>query len=433
MSTSVQPVAADAILFHAGFHKTGTTALQSAFASSRPALIEAGVCYPGDLRSHHRAAMAVTGRTWGWEARGGRPPRGIYWDELVTEATSHPGRVVIDSEAFSLATDEALDLIVSALGADRLHAVLTLRPFATLLPSSYQQYLKYGLAMPYPQWLENVFAAPPECPPSPNFWRRNDHAGVIERWAARLGPDKVTLIVLDDADRAGLYRTFEALLELPEGLLVPDPEISASNRSMTAAESEMLRLINAAGARHWDWPAYQNGVRRGAVMRMVESRTPAPDEPRLATPSWAVAAGQEVGRATAQRVAELGVTVLGDPARLSAPIPHGESEEPVLLPAQAAAEAVLGAIEGAVRGALAEAPTQADVDRAARRAEARGERRGAKRAIAALGTRDAAALLRLRLGQAGRRRMGMSRRPEHRSATAAADEPEAPQPDGSQG
>ena len=60
-------------MFHAGFHKTGTTALQSAFASSRPQLLEAGVLYPGSRRSHHRAAMVVTKRTWGWEERG-RPP-----------------------------------------------------------------------------------------------------------------------------------------------------------------------------------------------------------------------------------------------------------------------------------------------------------------------------------------------------------------------
>ena len=412
MSTPVHPVAEDAILFHAGFHKTGTTALQSAFASSRVELAETGVCYPGELRSHHRAAMAVTGRTWGWEKRGGRPPRDIYWDELVAEAVAHPGRVVIDSEAFALAGDDALDEIVGQLGADRLHAVLTLRPFARLMASSYQQYLKYGLAMPFPEWLENVFADPPECPPSPNFWRRNDHAGVIERWTARLGPERVTVVVLDDADRDGMYRTFEALLGLPDGLLVPDPAISAGNRSMTAAESEMLRLVNASGARDWDWPDYQNAIRRGAVMRMVENRTPARDEPRLDTPAWAVAAAQAVGQATAGRIGALGVTVVGDLSRLADPIPAGEFASVTLLPVQAAVEALLGAIEG-VRSA---APTQDDIDRAVgravQRAEVRAEARGGRRAVAALGTREAARLLRERIGQAGRRRLGMQARPE---------------------
>lgn len=403
MSTSVPPVAGNAILLHAGFHKTGTTALQSAFASSRSELLAAGVCYPGTLRSHHRAAMAVTGRTWGWGTRGGRPPKAAYWDELVTEATGHPGRVVVDSEAFALARDEALDRIVAELGADRLHAVLTLRPFARLLASSYQQYLKYGLALPYPQWLEEVFAAPPACPPSPNFWRRNDHAGVIARWAERLGPERVTVVVLDDADRSGMYRTFEALLGLPGALLVPDPAISASNRSMTAAESEALRLINAAGAREWTWSDYQNAVRRGAVMRMVEARRPGPDEPGLATPRWAVEAAQAVGRGTAQRVTELGVRVVGELDRLGDPIPAGDPDQPALLPPEAAAEMVLGAIQGLA--ADRERATKRTVQRAVQRAEQRAERRGRNRAINGLGTREAARLFGVRLNQAARRRL----------------------------
>jgi hypothetical protein len=386
-----EPVPDGTILFHAGFHKTGTTAVQSALASSRPAMLDQGVLYPGTLRSHHRAAMAVTGRTWGWGAKGGRPPRTAYWEELRADVQGHPGRVVISSEAFSLASPKALQRIVAELGADRLHAIFTLRPFARLLSSSYQQYLKYGLSVPYDQWLVDVFAAPPACPPSPNFWRRNDHAGVMGRWADLLGPDRVTLLVLDDADRGGLFRTFEALLGLPQGLLVPDPAMSASNRSMTAAEAEMLRLVNAGGASQWLWPDYQDAVRRGAVMRMVESRTPGPDEPGLATPQWAVDAAQDFGRETAERVGSLGIRVLGDVSRLADPIPAADpSSSRILLPADAAAEAVLGGILGAMsrEQVESEAATKAATD---------------------LTTREAASLLRRKLAEARRRRVRRAR------------------------
>ena len=222
-----QALPEDAILLHLGFHKTGTTALQSALASSREALLDAGVRYPGDLRSHHRAAMAVTERTWGWGERGGRPPRAGYWNDLRQETRDHQGRIIISSEAFSLAGGGTVDRIVEELGGDRLHAIFTLRPFAKLLASSYQQYLKYGLAVSYADWLEGVFADPPHCPPSPNFWRRNDHAKVIKRWSDRLGADRVTLVVVDDSDRSMLFRTFEGLLGVAPGLLVPDPSISA--------------------------------------------------------------------------------------------------------------------------------------------------------------------------------------------------------------
>lgn len=344
MTTPVPPIAEDAILVHAGFHKTGTTALQSAFAAVRPALLAEGVLYPGDQGSHHRAAMALTGRTWGWGSRGGRPPQPKQWNRVRKQAVAYPGRVVISSEALSLADDAVVDRMVTELGRDRAHMVVTLRPFAMLLSSSYQQYLKYGLAMPYEKWLRKVFEAPPACPPSPNFWKRNDHAGVMARWAERIGPERVTMVMLDSADRGFLYRTFESMLALPEGLLVPDESLIASNRSMTAAESELLRLLNASGTRKWSWPDYQDRIRRGAVMRMVEMRVPGRDEPKLATPQWAVEAAQEVARGTVERVRAMGVQVIGDLDRLADPVRSGDPNVSALLPPEAAAEAVLGAI-----------------------------------------------------------------------------------------
>lgn len=398
MSEPIEPLPEGSVLVHVGFHKTGTTALQSAFASTRPELLEVGVLYPGELRSHHRAAMAVTERTWGWGDKGGRKHRPKYWEELVAATADHSDRVVISSEALSLARDDAIDRMVDELGEDRLHVVGTLRPFARLLSSSWQQYLKYGLAMPYVEWLENVFANPPECPPSPNFWRRNDYLGVFTRWADRLGPHRVTLVVLDERDRDYLFRTFETLVGVPEGLLVPDPTLGASNRSMTAAEAEMLRLVNERGARDWDWALYQAGVRRGAIMRMVESRRPGPEEPGIVTPEWAVQAAADVGRRTAEGVAALGINVHGDLGSLANPIPAGDPPPGVpALPADAAAEAVLGG----VLGALNSAPTQEDVDAAVAAAETRASRR----AISSITTKDAASLLGTRVRQAGARRL----------------------------
>jgi hypothetical protein len=293
--------------------------------------------------------MAVMDKRWGWRQRGGRVPRQQYWDSLSADTLAHQGRVMISSEAFSLARDPVVDRIVGELGADRLVAVVTLRPFPALLPSSYQQYLKYGLDLAYEDWLQEVFREPPKCPPSPNFWRRNDHAGVVARWAQRLGAERVIVVVLDDRDRAGLYRTFEGLLGIADGSLVPDPAISASNRSMTLAEAETLRLVNAGGARAWDWPDYEAGVRRGAVMRMVESRQPSHDEPRLITPAWAHEAAHEVARDTAERIAGFGVRVIGDLAHLTRSASLGDPwTDPAMLPVSAAAEAVLGAALGVI-------------------------------------------------------------------------------------
>jgi hypothetical protein len=378
MPAPVPAIPDGTILVHGGFHKTGTTALQSALEAARWEMLEAGVRYPGEGHSHHRAAMALTGRTWGWKQRGGRPPRESHWTRLRAESVAHRGRVIISTESLSLADDAALDRLVAELGPDRVQGVFTLRPFAKLLASSYQQYLKYGLDWTYPDWLEAVFKAPPKCKPSPNFWRRNDHAGIMGRWADRLGPERVTLVVVDDRDRGALFRTFEALLDLPDGTLVPNPGASGSNRSMTAAEAEVLRLVNAGGARELGWAEYQDGVRRGAVLRMVEARRPGPDEPMLATPAWAVERAQAFGRETAERVRGLGIQVVGDLDQLADPIPAGEPlRVGQLVPVGAAAEAVLGGI----LGALEDRPPRDELDTALARARVEGVEQASGRVL----------------------------------------------------
>ncbi|MFF2204195.1 hypothetical protein [Streptomyces sp. NPDC058145] len=47
---------------------------------------------------------------------------------------------------------------------------------------------------------------------------------------------------MDDRDRGGPMRAFEALLGLPENLLRPVPD--TANRSHTLAETEMLRNLD---------------------------------------------------------------------------------------------------------------------------------------------------------------------------------------------
>jgi hypothetical protein len=383
----------DVVLFHAGFHKTGTTALQSAFASHREEIAAAGTRYPGQRRSHHRAAMAVTRRSWGWSDRGGDRVDRRYWSQVVRGA-AEPGRVFISSEAFALADEGSMDRILRELPRERVHAIFTLRPFARLLGSSWQQYLKYGLSAPYEDWLRAVFKNPPKCPPSPNFWRRNDHAGIIGRWADRLGPENVTAVVLDESDRTMLFRTFERLLALPEGILVPDAALAASNRSMTAAEAETLRLVNAEIAKRWDWPQYSKLVRRGAILRMVEGRTPARDEVSVGTPAWAVAKAQEFGAWTAERLGGSGVTVIGDLDSLSNPIRPAPPPGPELsLPVEAAAEAILGAIAGGMAGRATLPASDAEINKLA------------LPAVQLLSTREAADVLRDRMRTARQWRM----------------------------
>lgn len=347
-------------LLHIGPHKTGTTALQSALHRCRAAIVEQGVHYVGAGRNPVRAVTAVTSRR---SLRGDRAPSPKQWQRLVEEfRTAEAERVVLSSEFFADAREDAdIGAILDDLGREQTHVVVTLRPLARILASQWQQYVQNGLRLTQQQWLEAMFADPPNHRPSPSFWRRHHHDRLVRRWADQVGVDNVTVVVVDDGERRGLLRTFEQLLGLTDGTLVPEPD--RLNRSLTSAEAEVLRLHNIwFRAGRLPAESYHRLVRHGAVPEL-KVRTVGAEEGPVTTPRWAVERAREVGARAADAIAGSGVRVVGDLDALGAgSLPDlGAGEPPARVTPQLAARAVVGAIEAS-----------GDRPRRARAAPARG-------------------------------------------------------------
>lgn len=224
--------------------------------------------------------------------------------------------------------------------------IVTLRNLGKLLPSSWQQYLKYGLTTAYEKWLEDVFANPGASKISPTFWRRHDHGDVLTRWSKAVGAQNVNVLVLEDVDRSAQFHAFAQMLDVPEDLLVSRMNLT-SNRSMTAAEAELLVRLNKKVKKQLQWTDYVRLVRRGVALRMVEGREPGPDEPRLVTPDWALDAAAEQGAKSVAIIKSLGVNVYGDLDALETRVPSSleSSHEPSQMPIDAAVAAVTAVIE----------------------------------------------------------------------------------------
>ncbi|HXZ71298.1 MAG TPA: hypothetical protein VEH31_10595, partial [Streptosporangiaceae bacterium] len=113
-------------LLHIGPHKTGTTAVQDAFHIARERLPAYGVVYPGEGRQPLQAVLAVTGQP----ALLGEPPPGMaHWARLVRDVCAADSqRVVVSSEFFAGADDNAARRVLADLGGPRVHVVVTLRP-----------------------------------------------------------------------------------------------------------------------------------------------------------------------------------------------------------------------------------------------------------------------------------------------------------------
>ncbi|MFF4268796.1 hypothetical protein [Streptomyces sp. NPDC001536] len=303
-------------LLHIGPHKTGTTSIQGALFAARDKLGDHGVHWPaGNTRHPMEAVLAACARPG---MMGDAGPSEKQWLRLVDRVRAAGDRTsVISSEFFADASDDAaVGRIVEQLGREAVHILVTLRPLAKIMPSQWQQYVQNGLRMGYEEWLEHMLRKAPYEKPNPSFWHRHRHDRLVERWARAAGPQRVTVVVVDDRDRGGLMRTFESLLGLPAELLQEVP--ATANRSLTLAETEMLRNLNKE-FRGNDLPEelYSKLVRHGAVMHMKNTCSPTAQDVKIGTPQWAVEAAAEIGAEMAQRIGTMGVRVLGDPALLS--------------------------------------------------------------------------------------------------------------------
>lgn len=342
-------IPANGVLLHIGVHKTGTTAIQAALADARRDLRAHHAHYPGKLQAQHRAALAVLQRPWGWNTRGGAVMDRSHFDKLAKRVRRHGDRVVVSSEFFCEADAPTAAGVVRDLGGDRVHVVVTLRNLGRLLPSSWQQYLKYGLTASYGKWLKNVFEDAGGSSMTPTFWKRHDHGAVLTRWSEAVGPENVTVLVLEDVDRSAMFVAFAQLLDLPPEILVSRMDLT-SNRSMTAAEAELLVRLNKKVKKELQWDEYVRYVRRGVALGMVEGREPGADEPRLHTPDWALDAAAEHGARSVATIRSLGVQVLGDLDALACrvgsppPVPEGAAG---MLPVDAGVQAVMTVIEAA--------------------------------------------------------------------------------------
>ncbi|MDT9700026.1 hypothetical protein [Streptomyces sp. P17] len=358
-NSALPPLAAGTRLLHIGPHKTGTTSIQGALFAAKEAMAAHGVDFPATSRHPMSAALAVCARPG---MLGDSKPTERHWETLVEQVAATGRRTcVISSEFFADAPDdETVERIVQELGGDRVHVLVTLRPLVRIMPSQWQQYVQNGLRVGYEGWLRHMLKKAPYEKPTPSFWRRHRHDRLVERWMRVVGADRVTVVVVDDRDRGGLMRTFEALLGLPGNLLQEVPD--TANRSLTLAETEMLRNLNKE-FRGNELPEelYSQLIRYGAVMHMKSACAPGPDDVKIRTPQWAAEAAAEIGAEMALRIGAMGVRVLGDPGILSAvPKPPTRTDaEPRMAP-EVAAQALYGALAAAAAAPVRNtAPVQA--------------------------------------------------------------------------
>jgi hypothetical protein len=314
MTSDVAPLPAGTRLLHIGPHKTGTTTLQAAFHQSRDALEAQGVHYAGK-RAHSMVAAMAASVDKGLPTLAAAPVD--RWQELLAEIhASTADQVVVSSEFYADASPNRVAAIIDDLGRDRVHVVVTLRSLHRILPSQWQQYMQNRMIISYADWLEEMLLKTDTTEMTPSFWRRHRHDRLIRRWADEVGPERLTVVVVDERDKTMLTSAFERLMSVEPGTLRSK---ETANRSLTFTEVETLREFNKHWReRGWSEADYTRLVRFGAA-RHLQERRPGPDEERLLTPPWAVERALDVQREMVAEIGQLGVRIIGDLESLADP------------------------------------------------------------------------------------------------------------------
>ncbi len=330
------------VLVHIGPHKTGTTSLQAALYAARPSMLAQGVRHAGGTRNPARAVQAATGQASTYTDS---PPPVREWRGLVREVLrARQPRVVISSEFLAHADAEAVRRIVRDLGPERVHVVVTLRPLSRIVPSMWQQNVKAGRRASLDTWVHRLFPAPGEKGVD-GFWRLHRHDALIARWAEAVGRERVTVVVVDEADRELVLRKFEQLLALSPGTLALQPGLG--NRSLSAEETEAVRAFNMAYHRMGLGKALHARVMRYGAAQYLCRLDPSAEHSPIRLPDWSLEPIAATQREMMAAIATSGVRVVGDlETLLSMPDPVGGAAAPLpeAVPPEVAARMAMGVL-----------------------------------------------------------------------------------------
>lgn len=331
------------LIIHPGFHKTGTTALQQALSEVRDELSANGFNYPKIAgNAHHRAAWSIIEKTWGWKKRGGRLMAPVEWQRLDRKLKSGKDAAIISSEFFSEASAEQLQLLKKNTQKFDVQVIFTWRPLPFMLASSYQQYLKYGLKLSYPEWLESIFETTGKAKFTPSFWKRNLHGDVVSKWAEVFGAENISLIAVNEKDPNFLYGSFSDLSGVLTGI-IREPLHQEMNRSLTFNESSLLLEINRTYPKDLDWDSYEVFIRKGNVKALTGTEIYESSDEKILTPDWAIVKAAEINLKSVERIKSLGVKIIGDIDRSDfSKIPTGTNAPVSTISIATAARAMIG-------------------------------------------------------------------------------------------
>jgi hypothetical protein len=221
------------LIIYAGFHKSGTSAIQAAFRKQAPALQAAGIYYPSGFGKHAQHILAKISAANTQEKR----------FRAIKRLTKRHETVLLASEFFSEQNAQDISALKSALGPGvNVEVVFSYRRIEEIVPSQYQQFIRTGYGEDLATFSKAILERDQSHHEAKLFWRRHAVSRILADWANAFGAKNVHLVNVDRLNPEYLTSWFETYLGLEPGTLDQIAE-SRMNRSLDLEEITFVKTL----------------------------------------------------------------------------------------------------------------------------------------------------------------------------------------------
>jgi hypothetical protein len=232
---------------HVGLPKTGTSYLQSLLWANLPELRRQGLALvpdpgvPASAQGSAQVMHALRGRlVAGHDAETSGEVLARFAAAVRAESDVD---VLLTQEQLAGCTPAQIRTLLDCLGDREVHVVVTARAVSRQVPSAWQERVKTRSTVSYADF---VVAARDRTEAARGFWRNQDLAAVLARWAEGLPPERVHVVTVPAAGGAQdeLDRRYCSVLGIDPGRL--GVEHTRTNSSLGFTQAELLRRVNVA-------------------------------------------------------------------------------------------------------------------------------------------------------------------------------------------
>jgi len=289
------------LIIYAGFHKTGTTSVQSAFGNAAAALKAAGITYPSRYGKYAQHSLA--------KIRASNPESRRF--RAIKKLTRKHDAVLLSSEFFSEFNAASVRALKNALGGEvKVEIIFSYRRLELIVTSQYQQFIRTGYQENLSRFARAILDHDNSHHEAKLFWRRHDAPRILADWAAVFGAENIHLVNVDQSNPELLNRWFEPYFGL-EPEVLNRPAEGRMNRSLDMEEIELVKAIRASlssdrVAKEWK-PIFMDKF----IATITAGPSTNPTPPKLTLDKEFLLLFQEISSQAQDQIRQLGIKIHG--------------------------------------------------------------------------------------------------------------------------